>query len=55
MKTLVTGATGFVGSNILRALVKEGHEVAALDVAAPNDLLLYYLRNAKRNTVIIVV
>ena len=45
MKTLVTGATGFVGSNILRALVKEGHEVVALDVAPPNDLLLYYLRN----------
>jgi UDP-glucose 4-epimerase len=31
MKILVTGALGFIGSNITERLVKEGHEVTALD------------------------
>ncbi len=31
MKILVTGALGFIGSNICERLVVEGHEVAALD------------------------
>ena len=31
MKILVTGALGFIGSNIAEKLVKEGHEVIALD------------------------
>ncbi len=30
MKTLITGANGFVGSAVLRQLLKEGHEVRAL-------------------------
>ena len=30
MKVLVTGATGFVGSHILRLLIDEGHEALAL-------------------------
>ncbi|MCX5708530.1 MAG: NAD(P)-dependent oxidoreductase [Candidatus Omnitrophica bacterium] len=30
MKVLVTGATGFIGGNIVEDLVKEGHEVFAL-------------------------
>jgi UDP-glucose 4-epimerase len=31
MKVLVTGALGFIGSNICERLVKDGHEVVALD------------------------
>ncbi len=30
MKTLITGANGFVGSSVLRLLIKNGHEVRAL-------------------------
>lgn len=30
MKVLVTGATGFIGSNLVKRLINEGHEVSAL-------------------------
>ena len=30
MKTLITGATGFVGAAVLRQLLKNGHKVKAL-------------------------
>ena len=30
MKILLTGATGFLGNNILRALLNEGHDVTVL-------------------------
>ena len=41
--TLVTGATGFVASNIVKALVQRGHEVVAYDIVAPSDLLKRYV------------
>ena len=44
MTTLVTGGTGFVASNIVRMLAKQGEHVIAFDIAPPSDLLLTYIK-----------
>ena len=43
MATLVTGGTGFVGSNIIKALAQRGHEVVSLDLSAPSEMVMRYL------------
>jgi GlcNAc-P-P-Und epimerase len=37
MKVLVTGGSGFIGTNLIAKLVSDGHEVMNLDVQPPSD------------------
>jgi UDP-glucose 4-epimerase len=41
--TIVTGGTGFVGSNIVKRLVEQGHEVVSIDLVEPDDMVRRYL------------
>ncbi len=43
MATLLTGGTGFVGSNILKSLAQRSHEVICFDLVPPNDLVKRYI------------
>ena len=43
MATLVTGGTGFVGSNIVKTLLQRGHEVVCFDLIAPDALVRKYV------------
>ena len=31
MKFLVTGGVGFIGTNLIKVLLKDGHEVVSID------------------------
>lgn len=45
MKILITGGSGFIGTNLLSLLVKVGHEVLNIDLTAPKlDSQLQYWR-----------
>jgi nucleoside-diphosphate-sugar epimerase len=47
MKTLVTGAQGFVGLNIVRCLAFKGVEVVALGRRAPDEASLEFLQDVR--------
>jgi UDP-glucose 4-epimerase len=44
MTTLVTGGTGFVASNIVRALAERGEQVVSFDLSPPSELLRVYIK-----------
>jgi UDP-glucose 4-epimerase len=37
MKTIVTGGSGFIGSNLVDRLIADGHEVTVIDKVAPSE------------------
>ena len=39
MRVLVTGGTGFVGSHVLRELLRQGHEAVAFDIVTNSDAI----------------
>jgi nucleoside-diphosphate-sugar epimerase len=53
MATLVTGGTGFVGSNIVKALAEHGHLVVCLDLSPADGLLKNYLEPWAENVTFI--
>ena len=44
MTTLVTGGTGFVGSNLVKVLAEQGHEIICFDYVAPDNLVKRFLK-----------
>ena len=43
MAILVTGGTGFIGSNIIKTLARKGHRIVSFDLVSPDQLIHKYL------------
>ena len=43
MAILVTGGTGFIGSNIIKTLARKGHRIVSFDLVSPDQLIDKYL------------
>ena len=53
MVTLVTGGTGFVGANIVKDLVQNGHQVVSFDINGPDQLLQDFLGESSSSVIFV--
>ena len=53
MVTLVTGGTGFVGANIVKELVQNGHQVVSFDINGPDQLLQDFLGESSSSVIFV--
>ena len=49
MKYLVTGGAGFIGSNLVDKLIKDGHDVVCIDNESAESNLKFYWNTKAKN------